>query len=595
MRAGLGSCKFAAIAAIAAVALAVVARPARAVAADAEVPPGYAVMVFDNTSRVAAMEWMRIAVPFVLGEKLEAHRGMRPTYGALVVPDGAPPERTDAASVAAIAAAAGADYVWSGSLERASNWDLIATFTLWKVEDGQAVEIGTVRRRGDFNAIHHMTGDAIVELCAIAGLPADAIAQDAARAAPTGDHYAFTLFGRGLLWLHGLGAQPDTERARKSLERSVFIDPEFAEAHRVLGTLHLREGRTGKARARMAYALDINPQYFAALAAMAQLSYADGKLDDAQGRVEKMLEQRPWDAELRFLRGKMLWEVGDIEGSYRELKLVVRAVPNHLPARRILVLIHASRGQGADLVTELETVASLDPEDVETQLDLAAAYVAVGREDKAIATYKDIIRKDRDHKHALKFLGDLHRKRGELDLAIQYYKQALVAHPADPRFYFLLGSTYVEAGDDDHARGIYRRAQRFKSYLPEVYLNLGAISYREGRLGQAVWYFKRALQRRPRHAGLRYNYALALSAQGKPHEALEHIAIGLEIEPRNAELYYLRGVVLLRTGDALGAKLAFQTALELQPDHVDAAHNLKLIEQMEQRAKEGEIRRERPQ
>jgi Flp pilus assembly protein TadD len=557
-------------------------------------PVPYAVMVFENQS-VASLDWMRVAVPFTLAEKLEAHRRLRPVYGPMVLPPGTPPATVGAADVARYATTVGAEVVFTGSVQRLPNWELELTVQLWRVEQGEARSTASVTRRGDVQRLQRMINEVLDEVCAKSDLAISAEDRPSVQRAPTDDFYAFTLLGRGLIALHGLGHTADLERAEKTLSRTVFIDPNLAEGHRLLAELYLLDGKADKARGRFGYALDLRPRYYAAMSGLARLHHEAGKLESARELYTQMLERRPWDAELRFTLGKLLWETGDVDGSHVELTRVVRVAPRHLAARRILVLIHASRGDDADLIRELEAIARLDPRDVETQLDLGASYAAVGRDDAAIQTYEAIVARSPRHVQALKFLGDLHRRGGNLDRAIDFYRRAHKADERDPRPYFLLGRAYVEAGDDRLAKEIYRRAQRFKRYLPETYNNLGAIFLRQEKYTSAVWYLKRAVSKRPDNARFRYNYALVLSAKNLPGDALAEIGAGLQLAPDHVELNYLRGVVLLRMGDADGARAAFARTLELAPDHRDARHNLALLDQMQRRAVEGEVTTELPE
>jgi Flp pilus assembly protein TadD len=166
---------------------------------------------------------------------------------------------------------------------------------------------------------------------------------------------------------------------------------------------------------------------------------------------------------------------------------------------------------------------------------------------------------------------------------------ALHANPDDPRAYFLLGAAYVEAGNDNQARQVYRKAQRFKHYLSEVYNNLGAIAYRQGDLKESASYLKRAVRRDPARARYRYNYALTLSAERETSAALQQIDEGIKLDNEYVELRYLRGVVLLKAGDADGARKSFEATLTLDENHEGARHNVAMLDEMERKAKEGEV------
>jgi Flp pilus assembly protein TadD len=574
--------------------LAAVAGPARPARAQ-DSAPGYLVVPFENRSPSKSMEWLRVAVPFMIGENLEGHPGMRAVYDELVLLPGSPPEAGDPAAIGNLAASRSASLVWTGSVERTAGWQLELTVQLWRVNGSSAVPVGKVAERGDFKQVHAMTNRALETLCKQAALPIPQNRREVVLRTPTRDHYAFTLFGRGLLWLHGLGDRANVGEGEKNLKRAVFIDPSFAEAHRLLGLAETWRKNWAQARGRYGYALDLRADYYAALAGEARALFEEGKVEPAQERFSRMLTLRPWDIGLRFQVGRLHWELGQVDQAHEELIRVVRERPDYVAARRTLVLVHASRGEADNLVSQLEALAELEPNDLETRLDLGAAYTAAGREDDAIALYSAILDKRPEHVQALKFTGDLYRKRGDLAAAIEAYKRALAANERDPRAYFLLGRAYVENRDDRAARSIYLRAKRFKKYLPETYNNLGSIEFRERHYGAAHWYFKRAVKWRPENPRFRYNFALVLSLLRQVEAALEQIDAGLSQSPRHVGLNYLRGVVALRIGDASAARRSFERTLEVDPDHQDARHNLALLDQMGRRATDGEVVIELPQ
>src|SRR5262249_35684258 len=182
----------------------------------------------------------------------------------------------------------------------------------------------------------------------------------------------------GLLALVGLGKPVDLAKAEKEIARAVFIDPKFAEAHRMLALVYAKKGQQGMARGQLNYALDLQPEYYRPLALLVQMDAEAKNREEAIELAVRALGLRPWDLEVRYLLGSMLWEEGDTDGALRELKRVTDAQPENLPARRILVLVHAAMGNVADLAAELEEITKLDGADEAAKLDLGAAYHALG-------------------------------------------------------------------------------------------------------------------------------------------------------------------------------------------------------------------------
>ncbi len=573
------------------------ASPARAEIPDVPetLPDGFAVLPFENQSGVRGLDWMSAAVAFSLGDKLSGHPKLLPSFGPLVVPVDRAPEPPDERRIAAFAGETGARWIWTGRVDR-PDWKLQLDVSLWRVDatsGGEAprvTRVGEITRRGDFQDLHTFVGDAIVELCRAAELGIGAEHVREAYRAPTGDFYAFTLFGRGLTALTGTAGAVDLEAAQRNLSRSIFIDPSLVEAHRVLGDVELRQEDLSRARHRYARALDMREGDVSARVGLGVVDTRRGRPDQAIEHLSAALRARPYDFEARYHLAKVLWETGRLERAYHHARQVAEHQPTHVRARRVLVLIHASRGDGPDLVRELEVVLELEPGDEQTRLDLAAAYASLGRDDDALGVYRTIVAESDEHLQALKFIGDIHKRQGRHDEAIEHYERALAIDETDPRPYFLLGATYVEAGDDEEAERIYQRAaRRFVRYRPEVYNNLGAIAYRQGDLDASASYLDQAVSENPRNSRYRYNYALTLSKSGRGADALAQLDAAIDLDPQNPELHYLRGVVLLRDGRAGAAADAFERALAIDPEHGDAHHNLSRLRELERRAREGEI------
>jgi tetratricopeptide (TPR) repeat protein len=554
-----------------------------------KLPPGFLVLPFENNSNLKSLEWMRVALPVALAEKLEAHGGLRlASTTDTIVPEGASPALVDETVVVAAAEKARARFVWTGTYRR-PEWKLEFFVRLWEVEDGQATIVGEAREHGDFSEVFTLLDDAIVTLLDKAGRPVPDGARARIARPATKDFYAFTLYGRGLHALVGLDGVADLPRAEKDLGRSVFIDPKFAEAHRMLAVVHGRLGQRGKARGQLSYALDLREDYYAPLSLLVREAYLARKRDEAIELAVRALALRPWDLEVRYMLGELLWEEGDPESARRELQRLTRVDPDHLPARRVLVLVHAAQGNMEDLASELEEILKLDPEDERARLDLGAAYHALGDDKRARAIYERIVAANPRHLQALKFLGDIHRAGGDVETAIAYYEKALAANRNDPRPYFLLGSAYLSAGEDDKALKIYHAAQRFPRYVAEAYSNLGAIYYRKGNNAEALLYLKSASQKKPQNPRIRYNYGLALSRARVRDRAVEEMTRAAELDPGEADFQFGLGVALLRVGRLEEAERAFQAALRLRPAHADAQHNLTLIDELRRRATEGEI------
>lgn len=551
-------------------------------------PAGYIVAPFENHSPSKSLDWQASALAVTVAEKLEAHPALRAAYGPAVL------EGIDYAfdpeKLARRAVDAGAKWVVAGGFAR-PNWKAEVQVRLYTVvEPSNEVPNPTLRLVAESSSVGEprdvckLLDDNLVATLQKAGWPAlDADAAAQLRRRPTRDVYALTLYGRALNLVFGLGVPRDLQKAVTLLKKVNLIDPKMAESHRMLGLVYLEQGLREKAQGQYTYALELKPGYYQAMAGLARLYRQESNRARAQEMVEKALEARPYDIEMREMLGELLWENAELDRALAELEKVTAVAPRHLQARRTLALIYAAKGATNDLAAELERITQLAPDDLEVRLDLGSAYQRMGDNEHAIHSYEEVLRKEPRNVQALKFVGDCYRRAKEPDKAIAAYQKVMKLAPSDPRPYFLLGAVYQEAGNDSKAEQVFQDAQQFKRYIGEAWTNLGAIAFRRGDLSKATWYLSRAVVRAPTRPKGHYNYALLLSAKKERDKALDELKIAGELDPGDAEIRYLAGVILLRQGRLDEAKREFEEALKRKPEHVDAKHNLALLEDLDRR------------
>jgi tetratricopeptide (TPR) repeat protein len=564
--------------------------------APATLPEGYVVAPFENASTVKSLDWMASALAVTTAEKLEGMGGIRPVYGASILEGW--PAKLDGAKAAERARDAGARWLLTGSFSR-PNWKAQVTVRVLEVVPGAEPsqvtlkETATASRTGERNALLAVLDEALDDVLAQmqrkakeakgwAPSGADAIA--ALKRRPTKDLYAFTLFGRALNLFYGINVAPSDQQAEKTLSRATSIDPKFAEARRMIGVVQLARGEVGRAAGQYAYALELKPGYYSAIVGLARLYRVENKKQPAREMAEKALGARPWDADMRLLLGTLEFEGGELDKALADLLKVVAVRPRDLSARRTLAQVYAARGDIEELAAELERIAELGPDDLEVRLDLAAAFMRLGRNEKAIAVYDEVLKRQPKHLQALKFTGDLYRRMGDPDKAIAAYERVKRLVPDDPRAYFLLGAAYAEAGNDTKATAVLEDAEgQFRAYLGQAWTDLGALALRRGDINRANAYLTRAVARSPMRPKTHFNYALLLEATRQPDKALAELRTAAELDPEDPECHYLAGVIHLRTGQFDEAKAEFAAALKLKPDHVDAKHNLALLEDLYRR------------
>jgi tetratricopeptide (TPR) repeat protein len=127
-------------------------------------------------------------------------------------------------------------------------------------------------------------------------------------------------------------------------------------------------------------------------------------------------------------------------------------------------------------------------------------------------------------------LGHSHAERGEPDLAISSYQQALAENPNLPQVHYNLGLLFESRDDLDQAASHFTEATRLDPAHARALNNLGSVAESRGDLEEAERRFTRALGLDPELAVAQRNLGNVRLQLGRPGEALEPLRKALELE-----------------------------------------------------------------
>ena len=117
-------------------------------------------------------------------------------------------------------------------------------------------------------------------------------------------------------------------------------------------------------------------------------------------------------------------------------------------------------------------------------------------------------------------LGRSAESRGETDVAIQAYREAVKQDDRHGDAYHRLALLYERKGDLQQADSFYAMALERASQNPELHCDRGYCLYLQGKFSEAEASYLQALQLRPEFARAHVNYGLLLARTGRDDEAL---------------------------------------------------------------------------
>jgi tetratricopeptide (TPR) repeat protein len=173
-------------------------------------------------------------------------------------------------------------------------------------------------------------------------------------------------------------------------------------------------------------------------------------------------------------------------------------------------------------------------------------------------------------------MGNALNDKGELDAAIDSYKQALKINPDYAEAYNNMAYALKKQAKMEEAIEAYNKALTIKPDVAEVYNNMGLALVDYGQMEEAIEAFNKALSLNPDHAESYNNMGNALTRQDKLEEAIEAFSKALSLKSDFAEAYSNMGNTLVDQGKLEGAIKAYRKAIAIKPNLAEVYNNMSL-------------------
>jgi predicted CXXCH cytochrome family protein len=272
--------------------------------------------------------------------------------------------------------------------------------------------------------------------------------------------------------------------------------------------------------------------------------------------------------------GDLLAERQEREDTYRGR--VVLYYPETLPhtPENELYLAIAQVKQGSNLtegIAQLTTaIEKYAPERSEYYFDVGQALESNGQLGKAVAAYREAVRRNPKSAAALLKLGTALRRAGQHQEAAEILKRAVAAEPEAPLAWHELGLAYRGLDRNADAVAAIAKAIELDPDLPEAHNNLGILCSATGEPGRAEAEFREAIRIKPDYADAHGNLANVLSGAGRSSEAGEEFKIAIRFQPRDALIRYNYAMLLGRSGHFEDAQRELEASVSADPGFADA-------------------------
>lgn len=329
-------------------------------------------------------------------------------------------------------------------------------------------------------------------------------------------------------------------------------------------------------------ALGLNPQSSEANLNVAYTLKELGRLHEASPFFEQSIKLNVQNFDAHFVQGLNFVELQQTQLACDSFARALEINPASTDARTALFRQYFANGRPEEI--EIWLMKHQDPEKTpaQTQLQIGEAYFnLLGKQsdntivfDYALKHYTASLALNPKSTYALSALGLVYIAQGAHDLAIGTYKSILAIDPQNLEAYRGLAIMHRSNDEFERAKAHLKKAIEINPKDVECHKLLADIHAQCGEFQEAADHFEVVRSEKPDYVNALVAYGQTLMNMGKFDNALAMTKTALALDKESASTIFAIGNLFLLNRQFVLAIEQFKMALLLQPDFMDARHNL---------------------
>ena len=273
--------------------------------------------------------------------------------------------------------------------------------------------------------------------------------------------------------------------------------------------------------------------------------------------------------------------------TYKKLiKLEDKNSSNYLYHQNELCNALLKNNQGQDVISILKDLITKYPKETSFVFTLAQAYTSVGDFQTALNTYQKLLDELPAEQSEIiinyisglicSWAQDLFQK-GEYNQAFDKFFEALKYNEENDEIYYQLGKCNYHIKSMQDAISHFKHAITIKPQESRYYFALGCAYDEMDSVKNAKSAFFDAINIDPMNIQARIAYAISLTKELEYAQSIEQFLEVLKYIPDNADTLYNTALAYELIGDIERAVKYYKEALDNDPNHKEAGHNLELL------------------
>ena len=363
------------------------------------------------------------------------------------------------------------------------------------------------------------------------------------------------------------------QEARFEYQNVVQIDPNDADAHYRLGLTYLKLG--GQSNLRQAFAalsrtVELDKTNRDAQLKLGELYLLSNEPGKAREQADLVLVSAPQDTEGLILKGRSLINEQHYAEGIKELIKAIELDPQNMQTYIDLARAYFAAKDPAAAEKALNQALTVNPRSTEIMLALGDFSATTGKPDQAEVIYKQALEIAPENEVVYLRLAGFYQRYNKWPEVEATLQKLAAVKPQDEKPQIYLGDFFAWLGQPDKALARYQRATQIdagsinaRDKLISHYLDSRNIEEAEVRT-------KVILEKNPKDLSGRIFDARIRLARGKVDEAISLLQGVVKDEPKFALAHHFLGVAFMQKHQAVQARGAFTEAVKLNPNLPEA-------------------------
>jgi len=318
--------------------------------------------------------------------------------------------------------------------------------------------------------------------------------------------------------------------------------------------------------------LALDPEYVNAHSLLGALLLQRGQLDAATHSLKQALVLQPNNQIARSNYGHLLHEQGDLDAAIREYRTVLSQNPDFVDAENNLGCALRERGDFSDAEIIFKNLIARHPDYCKGYYNLGLTQYQSENTTAAIASYRQAIACQPQHAESHQQLANLLAEQQQNEEAINHYQHALTLQPHNAELYFKLATLQMAMDALEAALTTYQTAQHYISNNAQLWSEVANLHILLGQYEAAEHACKQSLAIDPDFLMSRMQRTIISYLNEDAAAAANDLVFCLQAQPENSELMARFAAQLYQYSQPAAAVAVYRAALTYQPDS-DALHS----------------------